>query len=152
MYFRNILWLLIIVIIFTLGGVSTLVAQEKSHVQLAQTYFFQRDYENATREYELAIDEDPNNATLHYNLGFCYEKMSDHDAAINQYRETLRVDPNHENAKNGVNRLTNLVENPAFNRANRAFFEKKYDEAVEAYRQIIEIDPDNYKANYNVNH
>jgi hypothetical protein len=50
------------------------------------------DIEGAIREYRLALEVDPGDATTHYNLGNALSDNGDLDAAIRSYRQALEND------------------------------------------------------------
>jgi tetratricopeptide (TPR) repeat protein len=66
------------------------------------------DYQEATDYFSLAKKYNPNNPDIHYNLGFANEKLGNKTEAKNEYEIALKLDPDHELSKNGINRINNL--------------------------------------------
>lgn len=52
----------------------------------------------AKQELENAIESEPDNPDLYFNLGFLNEELGDKDAAIEAYKKALEADPTHESA------------------------------------------------------
>ncbi len=54
--------------------------------------------EEAKQELQSAIDAEPNNPDLYFNLGYLNEELGDQDAAIEAYKKAIEVDPEHKNS------------------------------------------------------
>jgi tetratricopeptide (TPR) repeat protein len=52
----------------------------------------------ASREFEKALEKDPNSAKSHYNLGVLYEQQGQRALAIDAYKEALRLNPDFREA------------------------------------------------------
>lgn len=61
----------------------------------ADIYRMQRDYKQAIDAYERLLQERPDNADIFYNRGLCYQSMGKEREALKDFRETLRLDPEH---------------------------------------------------------
>jgi len=59
---------------------------------LAAAYFYNSDYANAQKIYEIQIKRYPNQAALYYNLGFIYEREGNFPKAEVIYKNGLRTD------------------------------------------------------------
>lgn len=46
----------------------------------------------AINNFERAVKLNPNHAIAHYNLGIAYEKNTQYDKAMEEYREAIRAD------------------------------------------------------------
>ncbi|HDP69627.1 MAG TPA: tetratricopeptide repeat protein [Actinobacteria bacterium] len=73
---------------------------------LGKIYLEQDKYEEAIKVLEKCVELKPVSADAHYALGSAYEKNGQKDLAINEYKETLKYIPNHEEAKKALKRLT----------------------------------------------
>jgi tetratricopeptide (TPR) repeat protein len=72
---------------------------------------------------------EPGEANAWFSLGFAYHNLKRHDDAIEAYRQTLRINPEHGLAWNNLgNAYADLT---------------RYNDAVEAYRQALRINPEN---------
>lgn len=65
----------------------------------------QRNYAGATKEMYKAINVDPNDAELWYNLGGAYFTWGKYDSAYYAWNRTLQINPNHAQAKQGLSAL-----------------------------------------------
>ena len=52
----------------------------------------------AKAELQKAIDAEPKNPDLYFNLGYLNEELGDQQAAIDAYKKALEVDPTHKNS------------------------------------------------------
>ena len=63
------------------------------------------DYDSAIPHLEEAIRDNPNNADAHNNLAWCYQNLGRNDEAIAEYKQALRIYPNHTFALKNLNTL-----------------------------------------------
>jgi len=64
------------------------------HYNLGVFFSQSRHYDRAIKEFERALDINPNNAKVHYNLGYLYaEEFKRHDEALNHFQKFLDLDP-----------------------------------------------------------
>lgn len=59
-------------------------------------------YPEAIKEFELGIEIDSTNSELWYNLGGAYFSNKQYKEAVNAWNMTLKLNPNHEQAKHGM--------------------------------------------------
>ncbi|MCX6581925.1 MAG: tetratricopeptide repeat protein [Candidatus Aminicenantes bacterium] len=60
-------------------------------------FFEKRDYENALTYFDLALDEDPMNAEIHYYMGMCY-KENNVGMAVTEFINAIKLDPTYIDA------------------------------------------------------
>ena len=48
----------------------------------------------------------PRRPQVHMNLGVLFERRKDHEAARQEFRATLRIDPGHEHARLALDELS----------------------------------------------
>lgn len=65
---------------------------------MIQIYLNLNKTEEAMKYLQMAIDQDPNNATYYFALGTLYEKINDEENAIKTYEKAISVDPKFFNA------------------------------------------------------
>lgn len=66
-------------------------------VKAKKKMYQERDHKEALKYFKLALDQDPNNAAAHLELGLLYEeKMQDYAYAIYHYRHYLELRPQTE--------------------------------------------------------
>ncbi len=96
------------------------------------------NYEEAVSLYKKAIQAEPDNAKLYFNLGNALAKNGAPDEAIRYYEQYKQMtdDPN-ELAK------------ADYNIGNIRLQAKKYDQAVEAYKEAMRREADDVDAKYN---
>ena len=64
------------------------------HYNLGVFYVNKRDYPMAIKEFQRALEINPNNAKAHYNLGYLYsEQLEQHDQAMAHFKRYLEIDP-----------------------------------------------------------
>jgi tetratricopeptide (TPR) repeat protein len=65
------------------------------HYNMAVFFTENKQVAQAEREYLRALDFDPNNVKVHYNLGYLYaEEMENHDKAMFHLEKYLQIVPN----------------------------------------------------------
>ena len=94
-----------------------------------------------------AIEQDPNNATLYFNLGVVYAQKGESDKAKDYYQKTIEIDPNYESGYLNLVSLTlegesSIVEemNSLGNsRADNARYDTLKGERENLYRECVPI-------------
>jgi DnaJ family protein C protein 3 len=71
--------------------------------------------------------------------GMAYFWLNEHDLAIKQFREGLKLDPEHKGCKEG-HKLVKKIDKKK-KKGDVAFEAKNYEEAIEHYKGAIEIEP-----------
>ena len=95
-FFKETRIYLVILILFTifLSTADFSIAQDaQSFYQNGYQYFSQGDYQKAEENYQKAVDLDPNFEDAHYWLGKVYRQTGQHEQAIQQWIEVLRINP-----------------------------------------------------------
>ena len=92
--------------------------------------------QKALQFFKKATENDPNNTTAWYGLGYCYAGSNRHNNAIAAYKQAIRTDP-----KNEISH---------FHLGN--YYQKlgRFDEAIEAYQKVVHINPDFEAAYFNL--
>ncbi len=100
----------------------------EAHVCLAQLHWrFDRDRDASEREYRMAIDLDPGNATAHHWYGYDLMCYADFENAVKEIGRALELDPR------------SLIINR--NMGQVLFRARRYGEAREALQKTLEMDP-----------
>lgn len=102
----------------------------------AYELFQQGQYEEAAKVYKEAIDKDPENPTLYYNLGIAYMRLDKPDEAIQAFKKMIEIQPDSFSA------LKNLGELYAK--------EKYYEEASKYFSLAVNISSDDPEAYFNL--
>lgn len=122
------------------------------HLRLARAYEQVNDYNSALKEYDIAlagssesdeilnsleniwqkkVDEFPNDAEAHANLGVVFQKQLRYSEALAEYRKAETLNPSNLNTK--INIATLYQE------------QQKFDQAINTYNAILAIQPYNVK-------
>ncbi len=102
---------------------------QEAIIDIANSTFDLKKYEEASRWYSKALDKDPRNVNLITDLGSCYLWLKQPEKAIEYYNQSLAIDANHfQTLMNlGIARMST---------GNRAG-------AAEAWEKIVSLYPDN---------
>ncbi len=68
----------------------------------------ENEAQKAIQIFKLAISEDPKNANLFDSLGEAYFVVNDYDNSIKNYKKSLEMNPNNDNAKEYINKINQL--------------------------------------------
>ncbi|MBI3891091.1 MAG: tetratricopeptide repeat protein [Candidatus Wallbacteria bacterium] len=75
------------------------------HNTAGLAFYYQGDLRAAYDEFAKAVELDPNAVEPHYNLGRIYEKQARYKECLEQYREALSLQPDHQGSKEGLERM-----------------------------------------------
>ena len=107
------------------------------HAALANIYSATFAFAASIREFEKAIELNPNDATTHHWFGDgVLECIGDHDRAIAEHKRALELDP--------LSLAINVDLGYSYYMAGR------YPEAIAQVRKALELDPNSYFAHYNL--
>ena len=109
----------------------------EAHTSMAQVFSYTLDYPQAIREYERAIELNPNYATGHQWYGSSgLSALGRPDDAIREMKRALELDP--------LSLVINTDTGAVYYRARR------YEQAIEQLRKTIDMDPGFYYAHWNL--
>jgi type IV pilus biogenesis/stability protein PilW len=97
--------IVVISALLLLGGCSTSEQDRQKailHTRLGLQYLQQGDSTSALRELMTAQKYNPEDAGVHYALGWAYSAKSLFPQALESYREALRLDPKYTDARNAI--------------------------------------------------
>lgn len=108
------------------------------------------NYDQAEQAYAKALEKEPENAILHFNLGDVQYKKNEYEKAISSYTKALNSDDLHLQAKSYYNRGN------ARYRQGKAVLKTDLQQTMELYRQAVAdyegslaLNPDDKDAIYN---
>jgi tetratricopeptide (TPR) repeat protein len=140
------------------------------HNNLGVVYKDQERFEDALREFQIALRIEPNYFQAHYNLGIIYEKRKQFDEAIQEYQTTLKLKPSYARAHNNLGavykdlgrleeaetefqaalKLQPDIPTTHYNRGTSLSEQGRLDEAIGEYQAAIRLDPTYQNAHYNL--
>lgn len=71
---------------------------QRARFMLGEVYVQEGRLEQAREQFELILESNARSAEAHYQLGRVYDLMGDTVRARSEWRETIRIDPNHAGA------------------------------------------------------
>ena len=113
-------------------------ASAEAHTSLAQVHcYYDLDYPHAIREFQRAIELNPNYATAHQWYGSSgLAALGQFDDAVAEVKSAIALDP-----------LSLVINTDLGNTYYRA---RRYDQAVDQMRKTLEMDPAFYYAHWNL--
>jgi tetratricopeptide (TPR) repeat protein len=147
-------------------------APGEGHLLMAQVYVHDGDHESAEKEFSAALELDPNNTDLHYQIGMFHQGQKQYDKAVEAFQKSVETDPGNLNALYQVGR-TSVFSGENLDRAIECLAEYlehesqpgtpskahahwrlgmlyeiqgRPDVAREAYEAALRLDPDNKEA------
>lgn len=98
----------------------------EAHSALAIVLSDSYDFAGAEREYKLAIELDPNNATAHQRYGYIHTFNGRHEEALAELRRALDIEPF----------------SPIINRSygDNLLYARRYDESIAQYKKTLSLD------------
>jgi TolB-like protein/Flp pilus assembly protein TadD len=113
-------------------------ASAEAHTSLAQVHcYYDLDYPQAIREFQRAIELNPNYATAHQWYGSSgLAALGQFDDAVAEVKSAIALDP-----------LSLVINTDLGNTYYRA---RRYDQAVDQMRKTLEMDPAFYYAHWNL--
>ena len=93
-------------------------------------YIFQQKNDPlAISYYKNALDVEPKNTEIRYNMAMMLQEMGQYEAAVEEYKNIIAIDPNHKAALHNIGYIYLI-------------YEQKYEEAVAFFTKAIEVDPE----------
>lgn len=117
-----------IIVLLVLAGCSIMGGVQGS-LDRANTYYEADRYDDALKEYNSILLEDPNNVEAHFRRAVIFQKQKNYDLAIQEYNETIRLDPSHAKAHFNLGLLY-------------SYDKVDYIKAIYFMERFIELDPE----------
>lgn len=92
------------------------------------------DWNEAIKNYENAVKEDPAFTYAWDNLGICYRRVGNYDKALAAYKKSLEVDPKGKMALQNIPVVYS--------------YKKEYQKAIDAYRELDMVYPNDPEVYY----
>ena len=110
-------------------------AEAEIHSQKGRELYGERHFEDAIREYDLAISTNPDDYFSYYCRGLCNQNLGRYGEAISDYKQTITIKPGYASAYAQM--------------ASIHFQQGKYDEAISDNTEVIIAKPDDCSAYIN---
>ena len=104
--------------------------------QMGLIYEEEERFEEATKAYGKAAEDNPLFAQAVNNLGYSYKERHFYQYAVNEYRKAIELIPDNAGYY--------------YNLGNALTYEEEIDGAFQAYKKALELDPTFAKAHYNM--
>lgn len=140
-------------------GLSSLRADRISsqvsiYLNRALEFQGQKKYESSLAEYIKALNLDPKNADIHYNIGTAFQAKGDAKRARKAYNRTIELKFDHKDAKIALENLEKKQQIEAitkgFDHAIRLQRDGKNEEAIQVYLAIQKDKPEDDTLYYNL--
>ena len=130
----------VVLVVVLLAGLALWAACQNPALTGAKVYIQQQDWENARRQLEIAVQQEPNNAEAHYLLGKAYGEQSRYQEMADEFRASLAIN---QQWRNQIQTVVQEKWTMAFNRGVQAGKEKDYQKALEEFTTATIIDQTN---------
>ena len=100
------------------------------------SFLWAKDYEKALSYFEKAVEKNPKNADVWFNIGYCDAVLRQYTEAIGAYKQAIRIKPNDVDAHYNLGMIYDHL--------------GRYTEAIEEFKKAIRIKPDYADAHYNL--
>ncbi len=102
-------------------------ADARTYYSRGNTYFDNKNYDQAISYYTQAINIDPHHADAYFNRGLIHKIKNNYDQAISDFTQAISIDPCHSYV---------------YSSRGAVYWEKgNYDQAISDFTQAINIDP-----------
>jgi len=128
-----------IVSILCFVGFSVQAQSENENIKLGNDAYKKNDYDNALKNYDVAVKKNDANATAQFNLGNALYKTEKKEDALNAY----------EKAATSM-KLPADKSNAAYNKGVVLQNEKKLEDCIVNYKNALKLDPNNIDARHNL--
>ncbi|MEC5171397.1 MULTISPECIES: tetratricopeptide repeat protein [Chryseobacterium] len=94
------------------------------------------DWNEAIKNYENAVKEDPGFTYAWDNLGICYRRIGDYDKALGAYKKSLEVDPKGKMALQNIPVVYS--------------YKQQHQKAIDAYKELDKVYPNDPEVYYGI--
>ncbi len=82
--------------------------KEAGLIEMGKFYFMNNKHDQAIGEFRKALELNPGNAEVYYNIGLVYETRNETENAREMFRKALAIDPDYAIAREHLNRIVGL--------------------------------------------
>jgi tetratricopeptide (TPR) repeat protein len=110
--------------------------KETRHLEQAEEYSLQGEYQQAIRCYSEAIRVAPKAAPAWYGRGYCHAALSDYQRAVADFTEAIRLDPTL------VGSYAGYISKAFRMRAEEFMNQRDFERALEDFNEGIRLQPE----------
>ena len=114
----------------------------RNKIQTGKRYVQQGKYEEAMQEYESIAEKYPYFSEAQFYMGLTKFRQKDIEAAAFYFSEALKIYPDHQKARKGLNNVTKQF----LNNGNKAYKRGDLEKATQYYLKTIQFDKQYYLA------
>ncbi len=131
-----------------------LQTQSTQYSVLALKLHSEGKYEQAIEQYVKALEINPKDSKLHYNIGTAFQAKGDFEHAEKAYNKSLELEPQNDKARQALELLTKQVTQKKVQELSSRAIElqnsSNYQEAITTYLAALSIDPHDPSIYYNL--
>lgn len=131
-----------------------LKTQVKQNLELALKFQLEGKYDAAIEQYVKAIEINPTDPSLHYNIGTAFQAKEDFEHAQKAYRKSLELDPLYKKPTEALELLDKQINlkkaKDLLSRGIELQNSGNFQEAITTYLAAISITPQNAQLYYNL--
>ena len=116
----------------------------RNKIQTGKRYVQQGKYEEAMQEYESIAEKYPYFPEAQFYMGLTKFRQKDIEGAAFYFSEALKIYPDHQKARKGLNNVTKQF----LNNGNKAYKRGDLDKATKYYQKAVTFDEEYYLAFY----
>ena len=104
------------------------------------------DIDNAFESFRVAYQKFPQYPESVFNMGLANFRNKDYDEAVNYFKKTIAINPDHKNA---LTAIKNVAKN-YFNKGNQLYKRGDLEGALSSYDEVLNIDKTFYQAHFQI--
>ena len=131
----------VVLLMFFIGHVLVFGQAERTYVRKGNKQFKEEKYDEASVNYQKAIDKNPTNDKAGYNLGNALYQQQNFQEAEKQFSNVA-----------DMTRNSNLESRANYNTGNALMSQGKYAESIPFYKNALRLNPHDEDARYNLSY
>lgn len=137
-------------LLLAFAAVQSLLAQTRLWSALAQgnAAYAEGRYAEAERQYLQILQQQPDNAAAHYNLGLAYMGQRNDEAAIQAFADAARLSESGDLASRAWHNIGVIRQSAAV--ADAAARQNLLQQAADAYKESLRLNPSDDETRYNL--
>jgi len=129
-------------------------AEITKHINTGVDLQLHKSYDEAIKEYMVALKSDPNNADIWVNIGSALQAKEDYARAIQAYQKAQQIQPASKAAAQGIQASTEAKSSKDLadttTGASDSYKAGRYDEALAKYQAVLKQTPNDAGIHFNI--